>query len=339
MMSDATLHITLPQGEERSVSITGSPINIGRTEDNDVVLPHPLVSRRHARILLEDNRILLIDLNSTNGTAVGGTDLSPNEPYTLSYEEPFEIEPFILWMEPAPARPEVPVPEGVDDDKVSIDEKPAKGEPEAADGDEQPPAEQPSVRIGVEAIPQVPPTPPSEPPAPPGENGRPPYDDAFGLPEDQSRYLAHLPPMYEDHPFLGQFLLAFEGVLTPIEQIVDNYDLYLDPHEMPAFFLEQLALWLGLTLDEKWPTEKRRALLAEAAELYRRRGTKWSLSRHLEIYTGARPDITEPEDRPHHFYVELRAPRGAHIDRETVDRIIQVNKPAHTTYSFEILRG
>jgi phage tail-like protein len=161
-------------------------------------------------------------------------------------------------------------------------------------------------------------------------------DAVFGVPDDRSRYLDFLPPIYEEQPFLGQFLLAFEGILAPIEQTVDNFDIYLDANTTPKDFLDRLAYWLGLSLDEKWPEEKRRAVVSEAAELFRRRGTRWSLIRHLEIYAGLTPEVEESTDRPHHFKVTLRVPKKWEGDRETVERIIQVNKPAHTTFDLEI---
>jgi len=80
-------------------------------------------------------------------------------------------------------------------------------------------------------------------------------------------------------------------------------------------------------------------VIAEAAELYWRRGAHWSLSRHLEIYTDITPEIGEPDDRPHDFNVILRVPAGRAVDRASVDRIIRANKPAHTTYTLEILQA
>lgn len=179
--------------------------------------------------------------------------------------------------------------------------------------------------------------PPPRPPDPP-EGGLVPYDDAFGLPQDASCYLQHLPPIYRSDPFLGRFLLAFEGVLAPIEQTVNNMDLYLSPRTAPVFFLDQLARWLGMALDEKWPPAKRRTVLAEAAELYRRRGTRRGLSRYIEIYADIAPEIIEPEDQPFHFQVILRLPPGHTADRIAVERIIEANKPAHTTYDLQIIQ-
>lgn len=162
-------------------------------------------------------------------------------------------------------------------------------------------------------------------------------NNLFGLPAARSRYLDYLPPIYAEHPFLDHFLLAFERILAPIEQTIDNFDLYLDPHTAPVFFLDELASWLGLVFDETWPAEKRRLLLAEAIELYGRRGTRRGLSRAIEIYAGVTPHIfDELDDQPHRFNVVLYLPSGEEINQTTLEYIIEANKPAHTTYTLHI---
>jgi adenylate cyclase len=45
---------------------------IGRTEGNDLVLNHPSVSRKHAKLESRDNRWWVVDLKSTNGVKVNG---------------------------------------------------------------------------------------------------------------------------------------------------------------------------------------------------------------------------------------------------------------------------
>lgn len=45
-------------------------VSLGRGEDNDIVIPHPSVSRSHARLARRDGSFLLTDLNSTNGSYV-----------------------------------------------------------------------------------------------------------------------------------------------------------------------------------------------------------------------------------------------------------------------------
>ena len=43
-------------------------VTIGRTPENDIHLPHPSVSRRHALIDVEDGKAVVEDLGSLNGT-------------------------------------------------------------------------------------------------------------------------------------------------------------------------------------------------------------------------------------------------------------------------------
>lgn len=49
-----------------------SDMSIGRTEGNDLVLNHPSVSRKHARVEGREGRWWIIDLKSTNGVKVNG---------------------------------------------------------------------------------------------------------------------------------------------------------------------------------------------------------------------------------------------------------------------------
>ena len=63
-------YLQLPEG--RRVRLPAQQaVFIGRHPRNHVVLSHPSVSKRHARILYVQGRYWLEDLNSTNGTRVG----------------------------------------------------------------------------------------------------------------------------------------------------------------------------------------------------------------------------------------------------------------------------
>jgi adenylate cyclase len=53
-----------------------SDLSIGRTEGNDLVLNHPSVSRKHARIETREGHWWLVDLKSTNGVKVNGNLIS-----------------------------------------------------------------------------------------------------------------------------------------------------------------------------------------------------------------------------------------------------------------------
>jgi pSer/pThr/pTyr-binding forkhead associated (FHA) protein len=48
---------------------------LGRTMENDIVLPDSYVSRKHARISYEGGVYVLEDLGSTNGTILNGNDI------------------------------------------------------------------------------------------------------------------------------------------------------------------------------------------------------------------------------------------------------------------------
>jgi hypothetical protein len=62
-----------PEGQERIAYILNdNEIMIGRTLNNSFVIEHPSVSKRHARIVIEDNDYSLYDLGSSNGTFVNG---------------------------------------------------------------------------------------------------------------------------------------------------------------------------------------------------------------------------------------------------------------------------
>jgi hypothetical protein len=51
-------------------SLLKTEVSLGRGEDNDIVIPHPSVSRSHARLARRDGSFVLTDLNSTNGSYV-----------------------------------------------------------------------------------------------------------------------------------------------------------------------------------------------------------------------------------------------------------------------------
>src|ERR687893_335329 len=61
-------------GESQPLEGRG-PWTVGRSEDNDVVIPDPNVSRRHARLSRLDNGFVVEDLGSTNGTLLDGAPI------------------------------------------------------------------------------------------------------------------------------------------------------------------------------------------------------------------------------------------------------------------------
>jgi len=69
-----------------------------------------------------------------------------------------------------------------------------------------------------------------------------------------------------------------------------------DPECAEAEFLEWLAGWLNIRDTKIWSEEQMRKLLMKAVGLYRRRGTKESLSEMIELYTNEKPFIIEGSD-------------------------------------------
>ncbi|MCC7360152.1 MAG: hypothetical protein IT317_11775 [Anaerolineales bacterium] len=203
-------------------------------------------------------------------------------------------------------------------------------------------------------------------------------DDAGALVETvevlvsaKGAYLQHMPRVYQEQDeLMGRFLMLFESFWKPIEAQIDQLPYYFDPEFTPGALLPWLATWVDLTLDERWPEEKRRRLLSAAVALYRMRGTRRGLQEYLEIYTGAKVQISEhgannftlgPQARlgpgvalgtlnmPHTFSVTaflpaaeaagMSAAERARLDaerRRMLELIIEAEKPAHTSYNLRL---
>lgn len=74
-----TLTVHMPDGATQQFPLLTSVVQIGRAPENDIVLDHGTVSRQHARLILEEGRVFLEDLGSSNGTYVGDKRLKPGE--------------------------------------------------------------------------------------------------------------------------------------------------------------------------------------------------------------------------------------------------------------------
>jgi hypothetical protein len=62
--------------EDKTYPLEGrGPWSIGRSEENDIVISNPNVSRRHARLSRLENGFLVEDLGSTNGTLLDGAPI------------------------------------------------------------------------------------------------------------------------------------------------------------------------------------------------------------------------------------------------------------------------
>ncbi|MCL6590411.1 MAG: phage tail protein [Firmicutes bacterium] len=173
-------------------------------------------------------------------------------------------------------------------------------------------------------------------------------------PSKSSKYLYYLPGIYHTAgtnigapEFLGRFLLAFEKLLSGIddgvkvnqkplkgiEEILDFIFEYFDPAGTPAEFLPWLAGWVALTLREGagWNEAKKRRLIAQIVPLYKKRGTLEGLEEYLQVYfnegEGVKISISEflkplrvgytstvglntvvGEGRPYYFQIYMKIP-------------------------------
>jgi pilus assembly protein CpaF len=92
--------ITERGGAQRQLDFEAPEVSIGRLEENDVVLPRSNVSKRHARLVLKDDRCVLLDLKSTNGTYLNGRKIAA--PALVGAGDKIYIGDFILALQDSP---------------------------------------------------------------------------------------------------------------------------------------------------------------------------------------------------------------------------------------------
>jgi len=69
----------LTDASGREFTLSPGVNTVGR-ESADIVIQDPTISRRHAQVTVEEGRLLVEDLGSTNGTAVGPSPVKPEAP-------------------------------------------------------------------------------------------------------------------------------------------------------------------------------------------------------------------------------------------------------------------
>jgi phage tail-like protein len=157
--------------------------------------------------------------------------------------------------------------------------------------------------------------------------------------------------MYLEDSLVQRMTGAFDEVLAPIFSSLDNLEAYVDPELAPQDFLLWLGEWVGLSLDESWPVERRRAVLAAAAGLYRVRGTARGLAAYLEILLGTTVQIEEtggtaystgsdiePPGSPNFaMVVRIQASDPSRLDMTRLEALVTASKPAHVVHRIEVI--
>lgn len=167
--------------------------------------------------------------------------------------------------------------------------------------------------------------------------------------EPRYSLMGSVPGLYQDDDFFKDMVGGFDSVLAPIQAVVDDLEVYVDPATAPPDVLEWVGTWLGLTVNRRWPVHRRREFVARAMSVYLWRGTKRGIEEAVELYTGVRPKVTDsggtsaspeplgdlPGTAKRQVKVVVRTSDPS-IDEQLVDRIVADVKPAHVHHTVKV---
>ncbi len=109
--------------------------------------------------------------------------------------------------------------------------------------------------------------------------------------------LDRLPSVYREDPeaadFSERFLALFDAHIEELDRAIERFPALLDVGGVPDDVLPWLASLIGVAFDPAWEPARRRALLLQAPELHRRRGTVRGLRQVIELVLGVEPIIEE----------------------------------------------
>ncbi len=88
------LTIREKNGEERQLIFEKEEVTIGRATGSDIVLPRNNISKRHARLVDKHDKVVIVDLRSTNGTYVNSRRITA--PELLTYDDKVYIGDFVI---------------------------------------------------------------------------------------------------------------------------------------------------------------------------------------------------------------------------------------------------
>ena len=160
-----------------------------------------------------------------------------------------------------------------------------------------------------------------------------------------------LPPLYFEDNFAQRLTAGLDEVLAPVFATLANLPAYVDPRVAPIDFVEWLAGWVGLALDQTWPADRQRALIRQAADLYRLRGTARGIAAHVALYLQIEPEVEEtggaswsavpggsiPGDPAPALKVRVRVSDPESVNVQRLDAVIRAAKPAHVPHEIEVI--
>jgi phage tail-like protein len=291
-------------------------VTIGRLPENTIVLAGPQVSGHHAEIGAEAHGVVLVDLASATGTFVDGVRLQAHQPYELADGALIQIGLYLLTYRAGEVEAEQARQDLVSSQSELI---------------------RPVQEVVLRSL--------TEP--------RPTLAPLLLDIESPSKYLEQLPIIFHaggsgvqsdegqegGSGLFRRMLLIFENLWEQLEQRQDFIDMYFDPRTCPASFLRWLASWFDVAIDPHWPEPRIRALLLELIQLYQWRGTKYGLTRMVEVCAGVTPEITAHPSSPFVVNISVQLPRDGG-DRGVmvrfIEELVNAHKPAHLGYVLEV---
>lgn len=304
---------------QRTIPLLEAVMTIGRDSGNYLVLELQPVSRKHAELRLEAGAALLTDVGSSQGTFVNGQKLLAHQPHALAAGDVVQIGPYVMLYQ-------------------VVEEQPQPARQEPSEPAQPAPAEEVALPAHVASIVA------EVAPAAPQREAIKLLDMVLPEASHRAAYLQYLPIIFQDNHFFNRYLLIFQSVWEPLELRQNHIGMYFDPRTAPEGFLQWLASWFDVSMDRHWPEARRRQLLAEAVDLYRKRGTRYGLARMIEVCTGLVPQVSDmlsPNEagsqRALTFHVRIALPKGSDIDKQFVEELIRAHKPAHAAYTLEVV--
>jgi pSer/pThr/pTyr-binding forkhead associated (FHA) protein len=98
--------------EEKVYPLSEAPVRVGRLVTSDIVLDRPerYVSKQHCELVLQDGKVLVRDLGSTNGTIMGGEKIPANVFHEWQPGVELNLGPFNLALKSRQELENVPSP-------------------------------------------------------------------------------------------------------------------------------------------------------------------------------------------------------------------------------------
>ncbi len=166
--------------------------------------------------------------------------------------------------------------------------------------------------------------------------------------------LAHrLPGVYQEEEFTQRFVSSFDDALAPVIATLDGLPGYVDPWLAPDDFVDWLAGWVGVEVDDTWSLPQRRAVVSGAALVHRRRGTREGIAEAVRLSVAGEcevvvedsgatswseaPGADPPGTAPPHVTVRVLCPDPAAVDVRRVESLVRSVKPAHVAHSIEVV--